>query len=304
MTQTHMATGGDWFGGIMDYGAYKSHGFRFAMRYIVPQIPGKMIQHAEILAAHSSGIDLGFIYETDGRTWQSGASGGVIDGTAARLALKSIAAPETCAGYMTIDSQAMPADITTVLQYLSGAAANLAPYKCGVYGEYAVVEAAYTHLPHLFRWQTPAWSHGQESQHVDLFQIGSMMLGGVELDVDAAYQSYFGQWYADPSSQPINPVRSDSMDGNIPANSVASVPVPPGTASKIMLFCDIGMFGGEAQEIRVAIHSVSGGYSQITKVTLGHDVPETLIFTARDVDAVSLSRAPGDGNGTIGYYII
>lgn len=304
MLGNRVATGADWFEGMMDYGTFKSNGLRFAMRYIVPQIQGKMIQHAEIMAAHALGIDLGFIYETNGISWRGGGTEGLVDGAAARMALKSIAAPETCAAYLTIDSQAMPADVSTVLSYINAARKMLSPYRCGVYGEFAVVEAAYMHLPDVFRWQTMAWSQGQVSDHVDLLQMGSTTIANVELDIDAAYHPYFGQWFADQSRQPINQIRRDDVNGNIIPNAVTSIPVNPGTASKIMLFCDVGLLQGEPQGVRVAVHSASAGYSQITHEELSHDTPLTVVFTARDVDAVSLSRAPNDGNGIIGYNII
>lgn len=304
MSQHRLATGGDWTSGSMDYPLFQRHGFRFAMRYIVPSIGGKMIQHQEIVAAHAAGIDLGFIYETDGHGWQAGAKAGVIDGSAARLALASIAAPATCAAYFTIDSQVLGSAMSLVHSYLEAASANVRPYRAGVYGQYSVIEMAAQEMPELFRWQTMAWSDGHESDHADMLQLGQTTLDGINLDVDALYQSHFGQWYAVAPYQPVYPTESEDVSGLVKSGEVVSVPVPVGTVSKLMLFADIGLMGHDPQSVRVAVHSASKGYSQIVTHALSTNVPLTIPLEERDVDGISLSRTELDGTGEIGYRVI
>lgn len=297
-------TGGDWVGGMMDYGEYARHGFRLAMRYIVPQIGGKMISHAEVIQAHAAGVDLGFIYETDGKGWQSGGRIGVIDGSAARMALMSIAAPPSCAAYFTIDSQVMPSVMHFVHDYLKAAAESVLPYRAGVYGQYSVIEMAHLELPELFRWQTMAWSDHQVSDHADMLQLGNTTISGINLDANAAYQQHLGQWYADSSKQPQPVIEREDMYGYVDKGEVRSVPVPVSTVTKIMLYADIGLMSQEEQGIRVAVHSASQGYSQIVTQVINTNKPVTVAFHERDVDGVSLSRTQLEGSGVIGYNVI
>ena len=299
-----VSTGGDWASGIMDYPLYGKHGFRFAMRYIVPQISGKMISRSEIVMAHAAGIDLGFIYETDGQGWKRGGKAGILDGSAARMALMSVSAPPSCAAYFTVDSQAQPSDLGIVLDYLRAGAESVLPYRAGVYGQYAVIESAAWRMPELFRWQTMAWSNNQVSDKADMLQLGTTSLSGIQIDVNAAYQEHLGQWYADAARQPLPTIEREDMYGHIGAGEILSVPVPAGTVTKIMLYADTGLMANEAQNIRVAVHSASKGYSQIIEDHLNTNKPVTVNFQERDVDGISLSRPQETNPQVIGYNVI
>jgi Domain of unknown function (DUF1906) len=304
MPGNRIMTGGDWSQGIMDYALYRSYGFRFAMRYIVPSIPGKMIRHAEIISAGQHGVDLGFVYEKDGAGWRSGSATGTDDGIAARMALQSIDAPESCAAYFTIDAQVESSQMLTAIAYLDAAAQAVQPYRAGAYGQYDVIEHAWAYMPELFRWQTMAWSGGRVSDHADLLQVGHTVIGGIDADSDVAYTPRFGQLYANQWQQPVSPREGDDMSGFISPSEILSVPVPVGTASKLLLFADTGLMHGEDQVVRVAIRSETRGYSQIITERLADNVPVTVVLTARDVDGISLSRTDLDGGGVIGYAIV
>lgn len=297
-------SGGDWVPGNMNYPAFRDAGHSFALRYCVPEISGKMISHGEIIAAHAAGIDVGFVYETTGETWRGGKPQGEQDAVAARTALDALGAPQSVACYHAVDSQVADSELPTVIQWLSAISDTMRPYRTGVYGQYSVIESAREHVPSAYRWQTQAWSDGHVSARCDLLQLGQQNVAGIAIDVDLAYITDFGQWYANPAKQPRPPTENDMISGTIPPMATIGYPIPPASPTYVMLFCDVGLFGGVAQKVRVAIRSKAKGWSQIITEALSTADSVTIPFEEHDVDAVSFSRNVSDGQAPVGFAIV
>lgn len=198
MTRAVLMVGCDFDASNMNYAVLGASGYQFVMRYVVPSIPGKMITRQEITNAHAAGIDVGFIYETTGTTWQGGYIAGVTDANAARTALASIGAPSGTTVYHAVDSQVPDAELPTVLDWLNGLEHAQPPYFPGIYGQYSVMEAVAAHAAHIQLWQTDAWSNGATFPFLDLYQSGTAGINGIQVDRDAAYTDDFGQWAASP----------------------------------------------------------------------------------------------------------
>lgn len=295
--------GADWVPGNMPYGVFRQQGLKFAMRYVVPSIPGKMITSEEVRNAHSWGVDLGFIYETTGRTWDGGYDAGVRDGVAAASALRTLGAPQSCAAYHAVDMQVGQAVIGTVMDWVRGLITGMRPYRTGLYGQLLVVDYAAAIYPQVFRWQTEAWSSGQISPNADMLQLGSASIAGIDTDVDVAYVPHFGQWYANPSQQPPALHGDDMISGELTPVDIVGYPFPEGSATTVSLYTDTGLVADEPQSVRVALFSKAKGYSQIETVELHTAAPFSMLMQEHDVCAVSFKRTTADGNHVIGFSV-
>jgi Domain of unknown function (DUF1906) len=186
--------GADWSVGQMDYLLFKTAGYDFAMRYAVPTLPGKSLTHAEITVAHAMDVSVGFIYETTGTTWRGGHVQGMIDGHQAKSALAAMTVPVGRACYHAIDEQVTPADLGQIGEWVSGLIAGMWPYAVGVYGQYLVMQYLHVNFPDVKLWQTPAWSGGQTSDHINLLQGGRSTFDGVDIDADTWVAGDPGFW--------------------------------------------------------------------------------------------------------------
>lgn len=303
MSQTVYAHGGDWVPAGISYKVYRELGYKFAMRYVVPSIPGKLISLPEVASAHANGVDMVFIYETSGATWQGGKQAGLVDGEIAHNMLKELGAPYSVACYHAVDTQVSSGQLARMGDWLDGVITGMAQYATGVYGEFAVVEFAARAHPDVYRWQTKAWSGGSISELAHLLQLGATDIGQFQIDIDVAYAPHFGQWYADPNQQPDNLNGDGMIQGFIPPVETIGVPFRMGTYTTLVLYCDTGLFHNEPQEVRIAIHSNGKGYSQIQTIKLQAATPVTVTFEQHDVNAISFSRNAGSGYAEIGYAI-
>lgn len=297
------ATGGDWVNPGMPYGEYRVKGHSFAIRYVVPSIPGKMITRSEVNAAHAANVDMAFVYEIDGTNWRGGAVQGKKDGEVARIALMSLDAPESVACYHAVDESIAPQDMIRLQSWFAAVIASMTPYRAGIYGQFTVIEMAFQHDPQAFRWQTRAWSSGHVSHHADILQLGKQDIAGISVDVDIAYSDHFGQWYANPAKQPVKPEDREMPQGQIAPLVAVSVPINNVAWSDVMLYCDTGLHGNQPQRVRVAAYSQSKHYSQIEEVILTSADPHVIRLAERDVIALSFSRTTGDGDAAIGWTV-
>lgn len=295
--------GGDWVPPGMDYGLYRRQGMQFAMRYVVPSIAGKCVTLPEIKDAHAAGVDIGFVYETTGTTWNGGYDAGLADAFTASSVLGRLGVPKTCAVYHAVDVQVGQQVMSTVMEWVRGLLDGMRPYRAGVYGQYLVVASAGALYPHVLTWQTKAWSGASIYPRTDLLQLGTSRMSGIDIDIDIAYVPFFGQWTADPANQPPALNGEDMISGTLDPIDTQGRPFPAGSATTVAVFADTGLMAGAAQKVRVALYSDTHGWSQIVDVDLQHAVPYVIKFAEHDVSAVSFSRKTGDGSETIGFSI-
>lgn len=211
MTQQVLARGGDWTAEGMNYEEFYRSGYRFAIRYVVPSIPGKMVSALEVATAHAAHIDMGFVYETDGTTWQGGKDAGITDGKAANDAMQSIKAPSGVTVYHAVDSQVLDSELPTVIQWVTGLQEGMPDYSIGIYGQYSVMSYVANHFPHLRLWQTPAWSNGGVYPALEMYQDSQVKIGAITLDTDSllADEASAGFW---TWSAPTPPPKGGHVD--------------------------------------------------------------------------------------------
>lgn len=204
MTQQVLARGGDWVAEGMNYEEFYRSGYRFALRYVVPSIPGKMVSALEVASAHAADVDMGFVYETTGTTWQGGMTAGKTDAVAASDALASIKAPAGTAVYHAVDSSVSESEIPTVIQWVTGLVKSSGNYRIGVYGQFSVMRAVATSYPHVLLWQTPAWSANAVYPALEMFQDSQVRIGALTIDTDSMFVPAIdaGLWVARPAVKP------------------------------------------------------------------------------------------------------
>lgn len=209
-------SGVDYAFAVPPVAALKAAGITFAVRYVSTD-PSKNLTPAEAAALHTAGISICLVWETTGTEAQNGYSQGMSDADTAREQASALGFPATLPIYYAVDFDATEAQMPTVLDYLHGAAdAAGAKNLVGVYGSFAVVEAAYM-AGFGFLWQTLAWSTGQWSAQAKIRQASvGQEIGGVSVDFDQAMTASFGQWGpADPPpSVPPRPQLAEGATGS------------------------------------------------------------------------------------------
>lgn len=200
----------------------KAAGISFAARYLSNDA-SKNLTAAERDALHAAGISIVLVWETTGTSAQHGYSQGMADAAEARKQADALGFPKTLPIYYTVDYDATSGQLPSVLDYLHGAAdAEGTKDRVGVYGSYAVVEAA-AGAGFAFGWQTYAWSGGAWSSHATIRQThNDQSLGGADVDLDEAMVSGYGQWApavtpggGTPAPPPVSsrPTLSDGATG-------------------------------------------------------------------------------------------
>lgn len=287
----------------LNYAEVKARGYTFVMRYIVPSIPGKLITKSEIAAIHAQQLDLGMVYETTGTTFRMGQKGGLTDGQAARGAMIRLGAPRSCAAYHAIDSQVSASDMPSLIEWAKAVRGAMLPYSTGFYGPFNALSVIKQNLSGVYTWQTSAWSDGQWLSGADMRQQGTVVIGGIDCDVDKILFPDWGQWHWLPTIQPEPKGEALMFSGTVNSNAAVPIPVPAHSVTQVALYCDFVNGASDEQQIRVALHSQSKGYNQIEVVSITSNSPVSLHFTESDVDGVSFRRDPGMGMAEIGYLI-
>ena len=108
--------------------------------------------------------------------------------------------------YFAVDVDVTAGQLAVVDAYLDGAASVLGRDRVGVYGEFDVVEHCLGGGHAAWGWQSRAWSHGRVSERAHLVQeLGQVVVGGVECDVDTAHRTDFGQWSNREDDKDVKP---------------------------------------------------------------------------------------------------
>lgn len=185
--------------------ALKAAGISFACRYLSTDT-SKNLSAAERDALHAAGISIVLVWETTGTSAQQGYAQGMSDGAEARKQATALGFPTSLPIYYAVDFDATAGQMPAVLDYLHGAAdAEGSKARVGVYGSYAVVEAAAS-AGFGFGWQTYAWSNGLWSTHATIRQThNGQQLGGADVDLDEAMVSGYGQWAPSGGGTPTGP---------------------------------------------------------------------------------------------------
>ena len=165
-------------------------GIRFVGRYLVPEdvYGNKAINAAEASAILGAGVSLLLCWETFAQRAAEGAKAGTKDGATARILAQKLGVPQSVALYFAVDYVPPLHDYDAIEAYFRTAAANCAPYGCGIYGPYAIVEEMVRRIPTLYVWQCVGGSGGKVSDKADVYQY--QWQGGAEAQALAEELGY------------------------------------------------------------------------------------------------------------------
>jgi hypothetical protein len=164
-------------------------GYQFVCRYLVPeQYAWKRLTKSEAEAISQTGMNIISVWETTADRAAGGASAGKPDGVAALKEAQSIGQPLGSAIYFAVDFDAQPKHYDAIERYLRAAGEAIPGYEVGVYGSCAVVEEMIRRSAARHAWQTYAWSHGQKSQHANIYQYkNGQQMAGITVDLNESY---------------------------------------------------------------------------------------------------------------------
>lgn len=150
--------------------ALRREGVSFVGRYLGSPTLGKTLTAAEASGLRAAGLAVLLYYEIAGTEARTGAACGTAHGKDARRWAQELGAPDGTAIYFAVDFAPAAGDMAQIEAYLRAAAAQLGPYRCGVYGCYAVVEEMARRGACGAYCQCVAWSGGHISQFNDVYQ--------------------------------------------------------------------------------------------------------------------------------------
>lgn len=186
--------------------AFKSDGFEFVCRYLVPS-GWKALTGEEADLISESGLYIVSVFETTADRALGGRAAGLNDGAVATRTAAQVGQPEGSAIYFAVDFDARPSQMQTVLEYIRAAGETSPGFFTGVYGSYAVIEAAKAEGVCSRYWQTYAWSYGAVADGIHLFQYeNDIIVNGIAIDRDRSFGNE-GWW---KKGQPI-PGEEDDM---------------------------------------------------------------------------------------------
>jgi Domain of unknown function (DUF1906) len=175
-------------------------GATFACRYLLDpgRNRGKRLTAEEARQLNDWGLDVVSNFEFDAGGWAKGTAQGQADARVALAEITALGIPRDVV-YFSVDTDVPANRMPVVLNYLAGCSVVLGKQNVGVYGSYAVVEAAHA-AGYRWLWQTYAWSGGRQSVHATIYQYSNSAFAGWDGDKNRALVDDFGQWnLLDPS---------------------------------------------------------------------------------------------------------
>lgn len=169
-------------------------GVSFVMRYLTG--PGKALTRREALTLSDVGVDIVALFESTGRTFESGFSAGQRDAHEAMQALDDLKPQGKPPIIFTVDADASAEGKTRLaLEYITGAVHEIEWHRVGLYAGYGPIVAAHAENRCKFLCQTYAWSEGKWCPAAQLRQIqNDVKLLGADVDIDRAVAADFGQF--------------------------------------------------------------------------------------------------------------
>ncbi|MDF2715225.1 MAG: hypothetical protein K0R28_2150 [Paenibacillus sp.] len=180
--------------------AFKSDGYEFVCRYLVPSGWKRLTaEEADLISA--SGMQIVSVFETTADRALGGRQAGLQDGAIAMQVAGQVGQPEGSAIYFAVDFDATASQMQTVIEYIRAAGEASPAFPTGVYGSYAVIEAAKAAGACSRFWQTYSWSYGSKADAIHLYQYeNDIMVNGIAIDRNESYGNE-GWWM---KGQPIS----------------------------------------------------------------------------------------------------
>ena len=223
--------GVDYAGGTIGGLDLREAGVSFVCRYLTDggaSLPGKQLQRQEFLNLCTNGISIVFNWETTADFMLNGYDQGVSDAQQALDYIRSLpGAPSQPVVYFSADFDETPDQDSVVWEYMAGANSVLGTNEqgnmcAGIYGDYWVCSRALDANVADYVWQTEAWSGGNVTGSVNIFQrnsLGYRDFNGIQCDIDEAHTDDFGQ-FTPGGSMPEKPTDLilDQLEGPLGAD--------------------------------------------------------------------------------------
>lgn len=192
--------------------AIKDAGFDFVCRYY-SRDPSKNLTRAEADALAAAGLWIVGNWEYSAQDALRGYDGGVSDATLARQQADACGQPRSRPTYFSKDWDVTPAQEPTVTDYDRGADSILGVAQVGDYAGFYPLRVQRDAGVISWEWQPTAWSGGQWESRVNIRQVGTATIGGVQVDVNEAYTLDYGQWQ--PGRLPFPPAQEDKVQDTL-----------------------------------------------------------------------------------------
>lgn len=172
-----------------------AHHQDFVVRYVSPDTqnhPHKRITLAEQQDYFDHNIAVCYVWETTASESTSGRAAGQRDAVDAATYVASLGAPAGQPIYFATDVD-VPG--TAVDPYYRGVCDKIGVRRVGSYGSLRVVRYLFDQHLITYGWQTYAWSAGLLEARAQAYQyLNDQMMGGLNVDLDAAFTLDYGQW--------------------------------------------------------------------------------------------------------------
>lgn len=188
--------------GAQSISALRAEGIQFVVRYVLGG-SWKRLRASEVTSLHGAGIRVGVVAESGTTQMAGGFSAGARD---ARLALQQASAAGAPSGIVIYFAHDEEGGLSSVPDYLDGAASVLGSSRVGIYGGRQAILNARAHWQskypsgRIWLWQTLAWSGSSLVPGIDIYQGGAHAWSGAysrdswnQCDKDTAWGSA-GLW--------------------------------------------------------------------------------------------------------------
>lgn len=164
----------------------------------------------EVKAIHDAGMSIFLIFELNPTSvsyfnYEKGLS----DAKQAIAEAEFLGVPRGLAIYFTVDYDAQPGDMSSIIDYLQGVRDGLGgKYLLGIYGSYTVIKSVQADR----YYQTYAWSGGQTAPNHIMQYKNDVSLAGIKVDQDYVNDDaglWFKQTVVAPVVTPVAPVVED-----------------------------------------------------------------------------------------------
>jgi hypothetical protein len=208
--------------------AIKDAGYDYIIRYY-SRDPSKNLTRAEADSAAKVGLWVVGNWEHTANDALGGHSAGVANARLARSLADACRQPLTRPIYESDDFDVTPEQEAIVTEYLRGWDSVIGVAEVGEYAGFYPLRAQRDAGVTSWEWQPRAWSGGQWEPRVNIRQVGTAIVGGVEVDVNEAWTADYGQWR--PNVDPFAPIPAPITSKEIDMARLFDVQADPANAA-------------------------------------------------------------------------
>lgn len=246
--------------------ALRAAGKSFAVRYVPYQGDGgKGLKSDELADLQANGIAVALVWETTAGRMLDGYGAGVTDGTVALASAALLGFPKDRPIYFACDTDTTADQLTSVRNYLDGAASVLGRARVGIYGEYDVIDHCLGTGAATWFWQTAAWSGGRLHPTAHLYQyLNDQTINGAAVDLCRSLKADFGQWGGDMPDTRVDAILRalTGRDGDLAMNRIAKWNTKPdGTRSDYSLLDGYEGHANQIAQLVFVTHALATGAS-------------------------------------------